>query len=209
MKTNDARAIVWDFLIPRFAPGWKWYQQCFVPNGWKKLVRQLCFDLDEVWTGFEDSRWRGADCWALNQAKEKFGGLRFYVMFPIVLDGTEPNGTQQDMDARIEKSRELIQNAEGKSLEICEHCGDEGDRRSVDGWMASVCQDHYDSWLRRAVAERVSTVAYEKRDEMAEHICDDKERKRRAESRERTKKWEEERKAKEAKDKEAKGDDAH
>jgi len=57
------------------------------------------------------------------QIKEKFGGLRFYVM-----DGSE------ELHAAIKE-------AEAKSLTICEQCGSPGELRK-GGWRKTLCDQH-------------------------------------------------------------------
>ena len=56
------------------------------------------------------------------QIKEKFGGLRFYIGC----------GTQEMFD--------LIEDAEDKSITICEECGRPGTLRN-GGWLVTRCDD--------------------------------------------------------------------
>lgn len=79
-------------------------------DGWFDLVHQLSRDIVEV------ARRKRLDVTA-TQVKEKFAGLRFYIS-----GGNDPD------------IRELIRQAEAKSLAICESCGKEGSLKSFDGW---------------------------------------------------------------------------
>src|SRR4030066_20745 len=60
------------------------------------------------------------------QFKEKFGGLRFYA------SGLEHDGAYK-----------LIEEAESKSYMICEECGTSGARRTIKGWLKTLCDKHY------------------------------------------------------------------
>ena len=57
------------------------------------------------------------------QVKEKFGGLRFYI-----------NGASEEVWA-------LIREAEEKSYEVCEECGEPGEMRH-GGWIGTLCDKH-------------------------------------------------------------------
>lgn len=56
------------------------------------------------------------------QVKEKFGGLRFYI----------GPGTDEAFD--------LIEEAERKSVHICEKCGQPGEQRNT-GWVKTLCDE--------------------------------------------------------------------
>lgn len=84
-----------------------------VDNGWLGLIKKLILDL------FKNG-WNGQ----IAQVKEKFGGLRFYI--------------GHDNDAIFD----LISEAEGKSYEICETCGDVGELNKTNGWLKTVCPIH-------------------------------------------------------------------
>lgn len=58
------------------------------------------------------------------QIKEKFGGLRFYVM----------QGSDELFDA--------INAAEEESLKLCELCGEPGSLRKTGGWLRTLCDRH-------------------------------------------------------------------
>ena len=83
-------------------------------NGWYDLIDNLCADLQ-------------AHCDKNNvtievcQVKEKYGGLRFYVM-----------GGDDHCD-------ELINKAEQQSYNICEICGEKGELNKEDRWLMVRC----------------------------------------------------------------------
>ena len=75
-------------------------QQMPVKPGWHPLIQELCLKLWSLgWDGKVD------------QVKEKFGGLRFYV------DSTDMHGVASDA------AWSLIQQTEFQSLSVCELCG--------------------------------------------------------------------------------------
>jgi hypothetical protein len=106
-------------LKERFYPGSPAYVAC--GDGWKELIVKLVEELDRVEVPFK-----------ILQIKEKFGGLRFYVEIEL-----EPKDS--DDEARVERFRKLISEAEDKSFEICEECGAPGFRASPFGWIFSLC----------------------------------------------------------------------
>lgn len=82
-----------------------------VGPGWSSLIRRL-------WIYFQDRQI------TVNQIKEKFGGLRFYVA----------NATDLDY--------ETIDQAEKDSLHLCEVCGAIGKPRVIGGWISTLCDEH-------------------------------------------------------------------
>jgi hypothetical protein len=83
-------------------------------NGWAPRINKLISDL--IAAGWDKN---------LQQIKEKFGGLRFYI------DAT---------DAHLS---DLIGQAESDSLKICELCGEEGKRSNLGGyWIKTLCDKH-------------------------------------------------------------------
>ena len=84
---------------------------CIGP-GWNGLVKEL---IEKAIA----AGWDRQIC----QVKEKFGGLRFYI-----------NGAPEEVWA-------LIREAEEKSYEICEECGEPGELRQV-GWYSTLCDKH-------------------------------------------------------------------
>lgn len=85
-------------------------------DGWYKIVDELC---DKIQKHCDE---RGFQVVAL-QVKEKFGSLRFYI------------GPANDYVF------DLISEAEHKSIETCEQCGQPGKIRGT-GWMYSACDEH-------------------------------------------------------------------
>ena len=84
-------------------------------EGWFNLIWKLCEDIDvivkrEGWTDFR-----------VDQIKEKFGGLRFYI-----------NGANNEV-------HDLIDEAEQKSYEVCELCGKKGSMYIGFGWYRTLC----------------------------------------------------------------------
>lgn len=80
--------------------------------GWSNIIDRLIDDIIDLgWDG------------QIDQVKEKFGGLRFYI----------GNGTH-DIFERILK-------AESESFKICEFCGKPGKRKQGEsGWYKTLCE---------------------------------------------------------------------
>lgn len=90
-------------------------------DGWFKLIRDLSAKLEPMIAALpEPSR---SACRA-SQVKEKFGGLRFYLT----------TGTAEMHNA--------ISEAQQKSYEICETCGQPGSGRERNGWYYVACGKH-------------------------------------------------------------------
>ena len=85
-----------------------------VGEGWYGIVKELIEDLIKL-------GWNKQVC----QVKEKFGGLRFYI---------------NDGDNEI---HDRIIDAEKKSYEVCEKCGNHGELRNDIGWYLTLCENHY------------------------------------------------------------------
>lgn len=83
-----------------------------VGNGWLGLIKELIEEAIKL-------GWDRQVC----QIKEKFGGLRFYI-----------NGAPDEV-------HKLIREAEDKSYEICEVCGEPGEMRH-GGWIVTLCDKH-------------------------------------------------------------------
>lgn len=80
-------------------------------KGWFKIIDDLIVKLNSL--GWDKD---------LQQIKEKFGGLRFYVgKFTYEMG-------------------EAIANAEVESLKTCEDCGDSGRPMAVNGWVRTLCE---------------------------------------------------------------------
>jgi len=122
-----------------------------VQDGWYGLVHELCSDI-EATLGREDCTRA-----TVEQIKEKFGGLRFYIAFggrqELHVDVSSPNerahlvldasGSGNDeRDARERRVQELIGIASGRSASICILCGASGEMRNVRGWLKPLCSIH-------------------------------------------------------------------
>lgn len=88
-----------------------------VSECWYSLIDSLCTDL-QVLADASDLQVEAL------QVKEKFGGLRFYVM----------NATGEMLD--------LIDKAEDASFAICETCGEPGKQAVEKGWVYTACEKH-------------------------------------------------------------------
>jgi hypothetical protein len=81
-------------------------------EGWYDMTKNLIDELIELgWSK------------RINQAKEKFGGLRFYI-----------ENTTPEINAVVNKYESL-------SYSICEHCGNDGVLRK-GGWIRTLCDEH-------------------------------------------------------------------
>lgn len=106
-----------------------------VAKGWQPLIEKLHADLNEVNPDYE-----------LQQVKEKWGGLRYYVGYSLT-PSSEPDKKMSETD---KKMQELIQAAESASFDICEVCGEPGEIRNT-GYVKTLCDNHH--------AEREATRA--------------------------------------------------
>jgi hypothetical protein len=89
-----------------------------VGPGWVPILDRLAGDLMKLgWTG------------GLQQVKEKFGGLRFYIRY---------DGIPED---RHEAARQCIREAEAESYTTCEDCGAPGSTGPRPGrrWILTLC----------------------------------------------------------------------
>ncbi len=89
-----------------------------VGNGWLPLVEAVLYGIQWEIDGLPEGV-KGDFC--VDQIKEKFGGLRFYM-----------NKTTPTM-------QEIIIQAEAKSHTICELCGTTGSIRNMRGWLKTYC----------------------------------------------------------------------
>ena len=87
------------------------YRDCFpVGEGWRPLVEKLVDDIIAIDPDID-----------VTQVKEKYGGLRFYVLY----------GDDAVFD--------LISKAEDESLKICERCGTRDNVSTKGGWLMTLC----------------------------------------------------------------------
>ncbi len=92
----------------------------FLPAGWTDLFNAAVAALDDLTPG-----------WQLTQVKEKYGGLRFYWWPPQGL----PESTVQAASAAVAE-------AERRSFETCDVCGEPGSLRSDRNWWRTRCNTH-------------------------------------------------------------------
>jgi hypothetical protein len=111
MKEEDRQRLVEDF--PLLYSRVKYFA---CGSGWFDLIYALSAKIENI------NRDLDTPCCAA-QVKEKFGGLRFYV------------------DHATPEIRELITEAEKKSYELCETCGEEGVMRTGP-WLRVLCDKH-------------------------------------------------------------------
>lgn len=125
-------------------------------DGWFNLIDKLCSDITKI---CEKNKKKNIEVIAV-QVKEKFGGLRFYY------DLTKNNNIFSRINYRIqrlmfsrkmgipywwmvnqkrkiwqsseEKIDELVEQAQAKSYEICEDCGEAGKERG-GCWIRTLC----------------------------------------------------------------------
>jgi hypothetical protein len=98
-------------------------------EGWYPLIDELCSKLEKLIDEKYPDLKEGEYPFQVEQVKEKYGGLRFYV------------------SGAYEEIFDLIDEYEKKSYEICETCGEAGELKEVHGWYKTVCNKHYQEWL--------------------------------------------------------------
>lgn len=103
-----------------------------VGTGWHPLIKSLEEELNTISPGY-----------ALQQVKEKFGGLRYYAQ---PAEGT--------IDTKvIDSFRAAISRAEEKSTTVCEECGQPGELKADNGWYHTLCAMHRADMLLRKQQE--------------------------------------------------------
>ena len=98
-------------------------------DGWFDILWKLCEGIERLAkreTGPEEY-----GKFLVTQVKEKYGGLRFYVNWAT------------------DKMYDLIDQAEAKSLYVCEKCGKKGTLRNRSGWYVTLCKKHHKEWVDR------------------------------------------------------------
>lgn len=92
-------------------------------DGWEPIIRECCAKLSDARKRFmaeNEIDDYTETCGQASQIKEKYGGLRFYLM-----SGTE-------------EMHKATEEAEERSLTICEDCGADGKLRP-GGWYRTLC----------------------------------------------------------------------
>jgi hypothetical protein len=93
-------------------------------DGWYDLTYYLCKDIEKYFLT-KDERHKIPETFYVEQCKEKFGGLRFYV------------------SSAPKEVFDMIHKAEGESFKICEICGKKGKLRTDLAWYLTLCREHY------------------------------------------------------------------
>ena len=97
------------------------YLEC--SKGWYKLIDNLAEAIESHISHSIPDELKD-DIYAV-QVKQKFGSLRFY------------------MNHETPYITGAIAVAENLSNDICEECGNLGDRRNVGGWITTLCESDY------------------------------------------------------------------
>ena len=95
-------------------------------NGWEKLIEE-CLEKLQYFIDLCSKDGREFDV-ILNQAKEKFGSLRFYV------------STYGVNDIENDIIDDIISEAERKSTQTCEETGEYGTICKRGGWLKTLCR---------------------------------------------------------------------
>jgi len=93
-----------------------------LPKGWYPLVDKLCESIEPLLDELakENAKIDEDISFQVDQVKEKFGGLRFYV------------------SGANDKIYDLIGKAEDISMSTCQECSESGTRRD-GGWVSTLC----------------------------------------------------------------------
>ncbi len=125
MKPENAKYLEDNFAFMKRGPSAESCYNMFgfeCGDGWFDIIKNLCEEIAKL----------EIDGLSVDQVKEKFGNLRFYVSF-------HSENTNPDTDKKIEKLYRLIDEAEKKSNEICENCGADGSPRTDKCWIQTLC----------------------------------------------------------------------
>lgn len=96
-----------------------------VGRGWWPLLTDVHRQLDEIWPEYE-----------IAQVKEKWGGLRIYLDYPLADDDADELALRRLHEA----CGAVLAEIEDRSQLTCEFCGQPGVRRS-SGWIKTMCDD--------------------------------------------------------------------
>ena len=104
-----------------------------IPDYWGKYLPEVGWDnhllkLDEMLTQLDPG-------YEIHQAKQKFGGLRFYTAHSDEFHDSE------DYESKVEEFDRLVQLAEQEAYTVCEYCGEPGKIRN-GGWISVLCDKH-------------------------------------------------------------------
>ena len=93
----------------------------YVLEGWATIINTLNDEIAAIDPDYK-----------VDQIKEKFGGLRYYVH--LSKDLTEP---------QVDAIRQLIDEAEGETMQTCDVCGAPGKCATQGrGYIATRCEEH-------------------------------------------------------------------
>lgn len=121
-------------------------------DGWFALVRDMCA---EITAAYEAEG--GRPDIVVDQAKEKFGTLRFYYHhegqdIPFhAIDSLSGGGSLRIRPGASEiqrKAAEIVSKYEEKSAHVCEICGKPGELRTDLSWHRTLCGEHYQAALK-------------------------------------------------------------
>ena len=96
--------------------GGSWMEAIHAPDGWANILDRLDTQISALCSDYH-----------VHQAKEKFGGLRYYV------------GNTEDQHDKVDK---LIRSAEEASYKTCQTCGQQGQNGDSGGWFITLCDKH-------------------------------------------------------------------
>ena len=94
-------------------------------EGWIPLIEETFDKIEEILKENPDLDFQ------VIQVKEKFGTLRIYVY-----------GCNNEIS-------DLIDTCTDKSAEICEVCGEKGELREKRYWYITLCDKHYEEWIKK------------------------------------------------------------
>lgn len=97
-------------------------------DGWYDLIDQLCSTIQNYINNSSVSQA------VVDQVKEKYGTLRFYISFASDGDPVEDNEGNRLISG-------MIWFAEDMSSRICETCGNPGKKKGL-GWYYTACEQH-------------------------------------------------------------------
>lgn len=100
-----------------------WPERIHVGSGWWSLLADTHRQLSEVWPEYE-----------IAQVKEKWGGLRIYLRYPLPQDDSDDLALWR-LHGVCEA---ILEAAEAESMLTCEYCGAPGVRRD-SGWIKTTC----------------------------------------------------------------------
>ena len=103
-------------IFPKHESGWCISFEC--NDGWYNHINALCATIMLFCKDHGDT------VPVVTQVKEKYGTLRFYVMYASI------------------EMYDLIERFEQESQYICEVCGDRGKVRNEGGWYTCLCDRH-------------------------------------------------------------------